>query len=315
MEITIPVLAERFLATKQTEGLSGNTIRWYRMILTHFDRFLKDNRLQALSIDHAREFIAHLQARDTRFEKHPTSKPKEGGLSPHTVAGYVRGIKAFSSWLNEEGYTGSNLFLRLKRPKVPQKMVEVLTDEEIQRMVACINPNTFLGARLLAIVLLLLDTGIRASELCGLTLDNLDLRDGEAKVNGKGDKERVVPFASTTRLALMRWTQTFRQESTHDEVFLTTDGNPLTYNSLKLIVQRLADKSGIPRLHLHLFRHTFAVKYLMNGGDLMTLKRILGHTTLQVTQMYLHLVNPQIKQAHLKFSPVDKLGIKIGRRR
>jgi site-specific recombinase XerD len=90
---------------------------------------------------------------------------------------------------------------------------------------------------------------------------------------------------------------------------LSVHGTPLTYQGFRQVIKRLGKAAGVPRLHPHLFRHTFAVRYLMNGGDIMTLKLILGHTTLEVTQMYLHLAEAHVQVQHNRFSPVDRLGL------
>ena len=163
------------------------------------------------------------------------------------------------------------------------------------------------------ITLLLLDTGIRASELLGLKLDDVYLNEDKIKVWGKGSKERIVPLGTTAKKALLRHILSSRTDSEEDQVFLSANGTPLTYNGLAHMIKRLGEKAGVPRLHAHLFRHTFAVKYLMNGGDLMTLRLILGHTSLEVTQMYMHLAESHVKVQHHKFSPVDRLG--LGRRK
>jgi len=197
-------------------------------------------------------------------------------------------------------------------------VIEILSDQEIADIFAKLNPTCSLGARLYLMVLLLLDTGIRASELVGLTLANTYIEQDYFKVLGKGDKERIVPFGATTKKALLRYIHTFRPEPFHqgvDQLVLTTDGSPLTYSGLAQAIKRLGKKTGVPRLHAHLFRHTFAVRYLMNGGDIMTLRLILGHATLEVTQMYMHLASAHVQLQHHKFSPVDRLGIKVRGRR
>jgi site-specific recombinase XerD len=323
MEITLPTLIDLFSATKQTEGRSPRTISWYREFLTRFATFAGkggEAKLRDVSIDTAREFIASLQSQTKRFVGHPKHPEEEGGLSPNTIHGYVRALKAFASWLHEEGFTTSNIFARLKRPKVPQPMIEILSDNEIKDIFSSINPNCLLGARIYAIALLLLDTGIRATELCTLTLENTFIDEGYAKVKGKGNKERIVPFGAGTKKALIRYITTFRPEPTSatngdNRLVLTPWGDPLTYVGLSKAIKRLGHTSGITRLHAHLFRHTFAVNYLMNGGDVMTLKLILGHTTLDVTQVYMHLAEAHVKVQHERFSPVDRLGIGSKRRR
>ena len=314
-DIPLTDLINLFVLSKQIEGRSQKTLIWYRGHLDRFAEFATGDRpvaLRDLTIAEARAFIAHLQGRTTRYEDHRLRPLKQGGLSPHTIHAYVRTLKVFGNWLHEEGYTGSHPFARLKTPKLPETMIEILTDEEIGRLIKAVNPNCFLGARLYAILLLLLDTGIRASELCGLTMSNTFLQDGYVKVLGKGKKERIVPIGNATKRSLLRYVQMFRPEPTEqamDQFFLSVNSEPFSYNGLALAIRRLGQSADVPRLHAHLFRHTFAVRYLMNGGDLMTLKLILGHTTLEVTQMYLHLAEAHVQIQHNRFSPVDRLQI------
>ena len=316
MEVTLDTLIDLFAATKETEGKSQMTVKWYRGMLTTFAKFVGNGesaRVSDLTVHDARAFVAHLQERKARYVDHPLSQEMQGGLSPHTIHGYVRAIKVLGSWMREEGFTRGNIFEKLKRPKLPQSLVEVLSEDEIQRIMHCINPGCFLGARLHAIVLLLLDTGVRASELTSLTMANTDLKNGTLKVVGKGRKERIVPYGSTTKKALLRYVTTWRPEPFSeriDNLVLAIDGMPLTYQGLRKIIDRLSKRAGVERLHAHLFRHTFAVRYLMNGGDLMTLKLILGHSSIEVTQQYLHLAQAHIEVQHHKFSPVDRLRIK-----
>ena len=315
MEMTLLTLIDVFVATKQTEGRSINTIVWYKKRLIKFAAWLGGEaaRIKDLTLTNARAFVAALQSREERYVNHPFKPPEKGGLSPHTIHGYVRVIKAFGAWLEEEGFTNKHPFLRLKRPKLPQSMIQILSDEEIKNILDCINPKSFLGARIRTVVLLLLDTGIRASELIGLTMGNTDVNAGTIKVVGKGNKERIVPMGATTKKALLRYMVTWRPEPVFDDidqVILSVDGTPLTYCALGHMIKRVGEKAGVPRLHAHLFRHTFAVRYLMNGGDVMTLRLILGHATLDVTQMYMHLAESHIKIQHHKFSPVDRLRIR-----
>ena len=312
MEITLSDTIDLFVVTKATEGRSPKTTTWYRELLTHFCNYLGNPRLAQVSIDDARRFIAHLQAKETKWEDHPVSKPTAGKLSTSTIHGYIRAMKAFSNWATEEGFVKISPFARLKKPKLPETMIEILSDEEAKRLLDAINPNCYLGARLYAMILLLLDTGIRATELTTLTLENTHLDNDCIKVLGKGNKERIVPFGVTTKKALLRYIHTFRPEPAEASVkvlFLNDGGLALTSSGLAQAVKRLGVRADIPRLHPHLLRHSFAVKYLIAGGDVMSLKRMLGHTSLTVTQVYLHLADSHIATQHAKFSPVDRMGL------
>lgn len=310
MELTLPTLVDLFLATKQTEGKTKKTIGWYRQKLAMFANFVaEDNSLEDFDLNLARSFVAHLQGKEEIFDDHPFRPTQKKPLSKRTIQGYVRTLKAFASFLYDEGFTEENRLSKLKIPKAPEAVIEILSDEEIGRLFEDPNPLCPLGNRLYTMVTVLLDTGLRASELCGLRVDDVHVGENYLKVMGKGQKERMVPFGNQTKKDLLKWLTIWREQLADEEcpfVFVNTDGYRLTYGALQQTIKRLGYRVGIERLRPHLFRHTFAVRYLMAGGDLMTLKLILGHTTLAVTQMYLHLAQSHIQIQHSRFSPVDR---------
>jgi site-specific recombinase XerD len=160
------------------------------------------------------------------------------------------------------------------------------------------------------IFMLLLDTGLRIGELVSLKKENLHIKEGYAKVIGKGMKERIIPIGNSAQKALQRFLYMYRTQPAitgTDNVFLSKNGSILTANSMKLMFASLAQKSGIKRLHAHLCRHTFATRYLTNGGDIFSLRGILGHTTFEMVNNYLHLTTAQITEQHHKYSPMDRL--------
>ena len=198
----------------------------------------------------------------------------------------------------------------LKLPKAPVTVMEPLTPEETKKVIASINKKSSTGTRNYAVFVTLLDSGLRASEAASITLSNLNLADGFIKVMGKGAKERVVPIGKYVRTVLWSYVDKVRPDpSGHDcnSLFLTTNGKPITVNTIKLFFSRLAKSSGVKRLHAHLCRHTFAINYLLNGGDIFSLKEILGHTTLDMVSHYLHFTSAQITEQHQKYSPMDRL--------
>lgn len=138
------------------------------------------------------------------------------------------------------------------------------------------------------------------------------------KVWGKGNKERIVPISPTAKKVIIRWQTAWRPQPTdakHNYLLLSVEGRPMSYTALAHLIKRMGEKADIPRLHAHLFRHTFAVKYLMNGGDVMTLRNLLGHTSLTVTQNYMHLAQSHVQVHYNMFSPLENMDIKIGGRK
>ena len=161
--------------------------------------------------------------------------------------------------------------------------------------------------------MMLIDAGLRIGEIVRLKIDDLHLDEGIIKVLGKGKKERFVPIGSNSQRVLQRYLFRYRprqNDSQNEYVFPSTGGKPLTENSLKLMFARLASRSGVKRLHAHLCRHTFATKFLINGGDVFTLQQILGHSTLEMVRHYVNLASNQVALQHRRFSPLDRLNLR-----
>ena len=139
------------------------------------------------------------------------------------------------------------------------------------------------------------------------------MNEGFLKVLGKGKKERIVPIGRNAQKVLQRYLFRYRPKSSNpevDNVFLSIHGDLLTSNSIKLMFDRLAKKAGVHRLHAHLCRHTFATRFLINGGDVFTLQQILGHSTLEMVKHYVNLAANHVAIQHQKFSPLDRLNLR-----
>ncbi|MBA7624382.1 Tyrosine recombinase XerD [subsurface metagenome] len=310
---TLAKLSSHFEMSNLADGKSESTISWYRDILKLFLRYLKENRhsssIEEFNIENARNYVLYLRNR-SKFSKYTNAQIQHSGLSPQTVRGHIRGLKVFSSWLYREGYTNDNRLLNLKIPKAPVKLIEPLTDSEISQITSSINQDSPTGSRNHVIFVTALDNGLRASEIAAIALEQLDLEKGFVKVMGKGSKERIVPIGDYVKMMLWAYINKVRPEPTAtgcDNLFLSTTGEPITANTIKLVFSRLAKNSGVKRLHAHLCRHTFAINYLLNGGDIFSLREILGHTTLEMVNHYLHFTRSQLTAQHHKYSPMDKL--------
>jgi site-specific recombinase XerD len=265
-----------------------------------------------LTVDDARAFIKYLMDRTTRYPDHVLRTEMAGGLAPTTIHGYARSQRTFAGWLQREGYTDENVFEGLKPPKLPQTLIQPLTEDEIRRILLLIPQHTTEGMLNYTIILTFLDTGIRLSELIHLKIADIDFTVGQFKVFGKGAKERIVPMGYATRCAIIRYKDSFRPTPVNpneSHLFLSMAGTPISEASVEKIVQRLARKANLPRLHPHLFRHSFAVRYLVNGGDVFTLQKIFGHAALEMTRRYVTLASGDVKEKHRLYSPIDNLGL------
>ncbi len=303
-----------FLTHLEVEGKSPHTTLWYRRRLTLFIAFAGDKPASQLALDDGEGFILFLSKRG-KYPDHPKHQQEDDPMSRATLRNYVRAIRGFATYLDAEGITDSNVFKALKLPKDDSRVIEILADAEIVALYDQIRPSSQVGSRLFLIVTLLLDTGMRVGELAGIKLDDIDYQRTRIKVTGKGRKQRFVPFGSTTAKALLRYINHYRPASWSDQLLLNLDGEPMTIQAIMQAVKRLGNKAGVPRLHAHLCRHTFAVKWLRSKGDLFTLQMVLGHEDLSVTRMYVHLAQLDIDVQHRAVSPVDRLGVSSKLRR
>jgi site-specific recombinase XerD len=306
--IPLDRLVEEYLLVCRTEGKSPKTLRGYRQKLERFCRWLKGN-LADFTLQAVRTHIGELQ-RARKYEGHPYSPVQDAGLASTSIKGHAVVLKGFATWLYEEEYTEQHVLARLKPPRAARKVMATLNESEISRILSAIRRDTLTGHRNEAIFLLFLDTGLRCAELVGLQMDDLFLQDQCLKVMGKGQKERIVPFGDRTARTLLRYLNLRPQVNSCNNVFLNNDHGPLTENAVKLVFARLAQRAGVPRLHVHLLRHTMATNYLLSGENPIKLQRILGHETLEMTRRYVDMVAVQLAVTESRQSPVDRMHLK-----
>jgi site-specific recombinase XerD len=307
----------------RTEGKSEKTIAIYTTALRVFLDFLKQKRLPIqvgqIGVQDLRGFISHLQSAQA-YQRHPFTKPQGKRLSGHTINCYLRAMRAFWGWTVSEGIIEHNPFDRIKVPKPPRKVIVPFTEEQARDLLGAMDTRRPIGYRDWTIVITLLDTGIRVSELTGLRLQDANLKERSLRVFGKGRKERIVPIGATLQRALIKYVSQCRSDTaaqSSDNLFLSAGGNPLTANSVEAIITKYGIKAGIEgvRCSPHTFRHTFAITYLRNGGDVFTLQRILGHETLDMVRNYVNVAQNDVEQAHLRCSPADNMRLRASARR
>jgi len=315
---SVRALLDTYQVQARTEGKSPNTIRIYTTALSILQRFLErkgySTDVTGIGPKEIREFISYLQ-NTKAFMEHPFTGPQQKGLTGHTINCYLWAVRAFWSWLLVEEFIETNPFDKITIPKPPKKVITPFSEEQIRALLNTIDTKSTIGFRDWTIILTLLDTGIRVSELTDLKLDDVNLAQRCLKVRGKGNKERIVPIGISVQRAIAKYLTKYRTNPIYplsDNLFLNRDSIPLTPNRIESIIERYASKAGIQgvRSSPHTFRHTFATTYLRNGGDVFTLQRILGHETLDIVRNYVNLAQYDLQEAHLRCSPVDNLKIK-----
>jgi len=294
------------------EGKSPKTIAIYSMVLKNFIWYCRRNQFpiepHKISAAHVRQFLWYLVSEPNRWDgKSPRAKKP---ASQTTVHDYYRALRTFFNWLKAEGLIPENPFSHLKPPKTEKKVIEALTPEEIARLFQCCPGRTPLEARNKAILSILLDCGLRVSELAALAVGDVDMNTGSIVVrHGKGGKQRIVHIGSKAQKALWKYMTIYRK-SESKSLFINRRGEQLDAVGVKILIKRLGESAKVS-VSPHKLRHTFAISYLRAGGDVFSLQYLLGHSTLQMTQRYLQSLNADDAiNAHRKFSPLDNLSVK-----
>ena len=232
-------------------------------------------------------------------------------VSKRTVNTYYGHLKTLLRWIVCEGDLPSSPMATIAVPKSRDDQVNPFSDAQVKALLAAARRSQH-PRRDEALLLLLFDTGLRASEVCGLQLSDVDMQAKRCRILGKGEKHRGMPFGRTTAQAIWKYLREEPREPTAP-VFLsdrgTRAGAPLTRWGVRQIVERLGKSAHMEsvRCSPHTFRHTFAVSFLRNGGNVFTLQELLGHTDLKMTNKYVKLAQADIENQHRQFSPVERL--------
>lgn len=283
----------------RAKNLSAQTIRWYEHKLRLFAAWLGTQGIVDLGdikTTTIARFIDHLRT-SHGYDTHRGEGTSE--RTAQTIKGYVQVIKGFLNWASREDLVDAKVPARIDLPRVDEKVIRTLTPTMYKALweSAASEYQVWLTHRDRAILALLLDTGIRADELCRLRADHIELRGGYLLVEGKGRKEREVgPLGEGSTAALKRYLNRYRPHSEVPAAFLSKFHKPLTVSGLDQLLYRLEEWAGREvfgdvRVSAHTFRHTYACQYLENGGDVYKLSRLMGHTSVQVTERYLRAFN------------------------
>lgn len=297
--LTYATLRQRYHAYLVLErGMSQNTILGY---LADADRVAEWLKSQQTTVQEATtEQLAAL-----------ISELHSLGIAPRSQARVVSGMRSLYRFLTMEGIVETDPTQLVDLPKTGRKLPEVLTVEEIDEMIGCIDLDHPQGQRNRAIIEVLYSCGLRVSELCNLQIANIDAAQGVLSVIGKGSKQRMVPVSDEALHQLHLWMQRRNeidvQRGEESFVFLNRRGKRLTRVMVFYIVRDLAALAGIRKaISPHTLRHSFATHLLEGGANLRAIQQMLGHESIATTEIYLHVDNTRLRDEILKFHPRNR---------
>ena len=277
-------LFESFLREKEfLVNVSPRTLKYYRWTLEIWKKRIGQMPTKA----NLKEFVIQLQ---------------QSGISTSTTNSYIRGMNSFFTWLYENEHTPEKL--RIKPLKEPQKVLKVFSDEQIKRLLSY-KAKTFAQHRFYSLLCFVLDTGVRIDEALSLERSKLDMENLLVTVRGKGNKERTIPINLECRKLLFK----FLKRHQFDLVFPTREGSKVSYrNALDQFKDtcKALHITGV-RTSWHTLRHHYALNHIRQGGDVFSSQRMLGHTSLEVTRIYVNLGTEDLSLIHRKTSILSRL--------
>ena len=272
---------EQFLKEKKSVGLSEDSLYYYKRNLNLFVEFLGGTDID-----------------DDTFLNYQLWLSENLNVKKISIQTYARATKVFLRWLVKNNYINIDLE-KIQLIKSEKSIIYPLRNDEIELLFNCFD-STVLGERNKLICMLMLDCGLRRGEIPKIKKQDIYLDNYSILINGKGNKERMVTFGNVVKNQIQLYNSKNLENNT--EYFFTTNKNtPLTKNAIKIMFQKLNKQKGLERIYPHLLRHTFATNYLIDGGDLETLRIYMGHTDISTTQKYLHIAEQikMLQQKHL----------------
>ncbi len=303
-------LIDQFADTLWLEdGLAKNTLAAYRSDMRLFAAWLADQQLTLAQVDETqvRDYLASLHQRNEGHAPKPASQRRL-----HAA------FRRFYQFLRRQGVLAHDPLLNIEQPRLPQRFPKTLSEAEVEALLAAPDLDTPLGLRDRAMLELLYASGLRVSELVSLRLFELSLNEGIVRIQGKGDKTRLVPLGEVAADWLQRYLETARPQllagRVCDAVFITAHrkiktGNNggsggMTRQMFWHIIKRCALHAGIQKpISPHVLRHAFATHLLNHGADLRVVQLLLGHADISTTQIYTHVARERLKQLHAQHHP------------
>lgn len=292
-----------FMLVGEARGLSPHTIADYTHTISKFKVWIeKDPFMEQITPTHIAGFLA-----------------AQTGISNKTKLNYYVGLCALWTWALREKIVSAHVPRDVPAPKAEQREIMPYNESDIRAMLNSLTRSKRysrpgkkvsdhaipFAERNRALIMLLLDTGVRAEELCTIKIHQVDKRNQRIRIHGKGAKERFVSFSARTHQALWRYLTTRPDLKDSEPLFIVESGRSFQRDRLLDLLQTIGARAGVTAVTVHRFRHTFAIQYLRNRGDPYTLQKMLGHSTLEMVKRYLSIAQSDVEAAHKLASPVE----------
>ena len=312
-------LIEIYLESCEANGVKESTLIRRRDYFKTFTKYNADNGIKPHEYDTAvaRAYVTYLRKDHVKHagNHYVKNQYKTKGLAPATVATIVQLVRsAFAFWINEQYLDLEfNPFDRIKAKRNDLDNVTALSIEEVKKLLKAPDQRTYAGFRDYVLITLLIDTGLRISEALSLTWECVDFKSSVIEIRGKiakNGRTRYVPFSRRTSRLLreLKAEAKTMPEYADPNVFLSVYGNKLDPHRLRQRLRKYARDAKIKsRVTPHVLRHTFAKYYLLNHGDVMTLQKILGHSSMDMVRRYVQMTDQDVKEKHAEFSPIKRL--------
>ena len=277
-------------------NVSPQTIDAYKRDISQYLGYLNDSGIKNLSkikSTHIRSYIRVLN---------------DGGMAPASISRIISSIRSYHKYLSSENILDKNPVLVINNPKLPKKLPDVLSEKEISLIIDSIDESSQFYQRDKAIIEMLYSCGIRVSEICNLEMSSLFIKDELIRVMGKGNKERLLPLGSRSRIYLDNYLLSSRlgfiKKTKSSFVFVSRNGNQLTRAMVNIILNKWVHISGLRKsVSPHKLRHSFATHLLEGGAALRFVQALLGHSDISTTQIYTHLDKHHLKEVYKTHHP------------
>ena len=276
---------------------SKETLKNYKMDLDSYGDFLKKHRIEYLKIT-KEEIMSYLKYLDSLK------------YSNKTISRHLSSLRSFYNYLVEIKLLKTNIYKRIRNPKVEKKLPNYLNIVEIEDILESIKEDTKEDIRNKCLFEILYSTGIRVSEASNIKLKDIDRASLTIRIFGKGSKERIAYYGKVAERLLNKYLDVrseFLIKGNSDYLFINNIGGRLSRSSMEYIINKIIDKSCINhKISPHVLRHSFATHLLDNGADLRSVQELLGHENMNTTEIYTHVSNERLKAAYLKYHPNKK---------